>query len=279
MASFPPPTGRPANMFPRPDPWTEQVRRQEQHRAEQWRRRRKWLIPVVVLVVVAAGVIAGFLVNEAVVERRAAEPASTAATIPPTVLDTGGPEPTVLPDQLVEIDQVWLIDRGDGVFDWGVSLRTPLSAPTRSGVVVEVRLLDDNDVVVEDAFGVVDGIGPQSLGAVAGRLTDVDGMPVRLEFDVAVGVESNDRALGDVLDVRALERDSESVRGRIRSAASDPIDDVTMVLLWFDAEGEVVAAVPQPVEQVRPDVDARFDIDLSNEVVPQGRPDAVIWTR
>jgi hypothetical protein len=266
-------------MFPRPDPWTEQARRQEQHRAEQRRRRRRWLIPVVVLVVVAVGAIAGILVNEVVVGRRTAEPAPTIEPTPSTVSDTGGPESTVSPDQLVEVDRVWLIDRGDGVFDWGVSVRTPPGAPTRSGVVVEVRLLDDDDAVVEDAFGVVDGIGPESIGAVAGRLTDADRVPVRLEFDVAVGVESSDRALGDVLSVRALEHGSESVRGRIRSESMDPIEDITMVLLWFDADGEVVAAVPQPVGQVRPDVDARFDIDLSDEVVPEGRPDSVIWTR
>lgn len=266
-------------MFPRPDPWTEQARRQEEHEAEQRHRRRKWLIPLSALAVLAVAAVVAVLVIDALSGSDVATPEATVAPSPSTVPEVSAPEPTVPPNQLVEIDQVWLIDRGDDVFDWGVSVRTPPGAPTRSGVVVEVRLLDDDDVVVHDAFGVVDGIGPESLGAVTGRLTDAGSVPVRLEFDVAVGVESNDRALGDVLSVRALERDPESVRGRIRSERRDPIEDVTMVLLWLDADGEVVAAVPQPVEQVRPDVDLRFDIDLDDEVVPDGRPDSVVWTR
>ena len=80
MASLPPPTGRPATMFPRPDPWAEQARRQQQHREERRRRRRKWLIPAVVLLVVTAGVIAGFLVNEMLIERGPAD--SVVATEP-----------------------------------------------------------------------------------------------------------------------------------------------------------------------------------------------------
>ena len=146
-------------------------------------------------------------------------------------------------------------------------------------MVIDVRLIDAADDVVESANGEVNGIGPESIGAVAGRMADVDEVPVRLEFDVAVGVATNDRALGDLLDVRALERSSDSVRGRIRSEVPEPIADVTMVLLWLDDGGEVLAAVPQPVEQVRPGVDVRFEIDLGDEVVPEGRPDTVVWTR
>ncbi len=266
-------------MFPRPDPWAEQARRQERHREERRRRRRRWLIPAIALAVLTAGAIGGLLVNEVLIERRAAVPVVATEPTSSTLPTTGGPEPTVPPNQLIEVDRVWLIDRGDGVFDWGVSVRTPAAASTRSGVVIDVRLIDATDDVVEIASGEVNGIGPESIGAVAGRLADVDGVPVRLEFDVAVGVATNDRALGDLLDVRALERSSDSVRGRIRSEVAEPIDDVTMVLLWFDDDGEVVAAVPQPVEQVRPDVDVRFDIDLGDEVVPDGRPDSVVWTR
>ena len=265
-------------MFPRPDPWAEQARRQERHRDEQRRRRRRWTIPIAVLVVLAVGAIAGLFVNKVVTERRVAEPVATIEPPPSTDPVTSGPEPTVSPDSLIEVDQVWLIDRGDGVFDWGVSVRTPSAAPTRSGVVIDVRLIGADDEVVETANGEVDGIGPESIGAVTGRLTDVDKVPVRLEFDVAVGVASTDLALGDVLRVRALERDADALRGRIRVESASPIEDVMMVLLWFDDDGEVVAAVPQPVEQVRPDVEVRFDIDLRDEVVPDGRPDSVVWT-
>lgn len=278
MSPFPPPTGRPATMFPRPDPWAEQQRRQERHRVERQRRRRRWLIPVAV-VALAIAVIAGFVVNQAVVDRGAQDPAVATGPTPSMTSDSSGPEPTVAPNRLIEVDRVWLIDRGDGVFDWGVSVRTPSAAPTRSGVVIDVRLIGADDDVVEEANGEVNGVGPDAIGAVAGRLIDADEVPVRLEFDVAVGVPSNDQALVEVLDVRGLERSPDSIRGRIRAESFDPIDDVTMVLLWFDDDGEVVAAVPRSVEQVRPDLDARFEIDLRDEVVPDGRPDSVIWTR
>lgn len=278
MASLPPPTRLQVTTHSHSDPWVEQSRRQAEHRAQRRRRRRRWLAPLVVLVVLSAGAAAGFLVNDAMVDRRADELVTSIETAPLTVSDDS-PEPTVPPDRLVVVDQVWLIDRGDGVFDWGVSVRTPAIAPTRSGVVIDVRLFDADDTVVEETSGVVDGIGPESTGTVAGRFADAAAMPVRLEFDVAVGVVSNDRALGDLLSVRALERTSTALLGRIRSDVADPITDVTMVLLWSDEDGEVVAAVPVLVDRVRPAVDARFDIDLLDEVVPDGRPDSVVWTR
>lgn len=228
------------------------------------------------IAVLALGVLAGFALNRWSEQQDSETPATVAP--PSSAPATVAAEPTIPPEQLVEVDQVWLIDRSDGVFDWGVSVRTPQGAPTRSGVVIDVRLIGEDDRVVHVASGEVNGIGPESIGAVAGRLTDDDGVPARIEFDVAVGVETNDRSLGDVLDIRGLERTTDSVRGRIRVEASTPIGDVTMVLLWFDEAGDVVAAVPKPVDQVRPDVDARFEIDLDGEVVPDGRPDAVVWT-
>jgi len=232
-----------------------------------------------VLPVLALTAVVGFLAVTASSEGEVAVPPTSSAPAPSTVPEVSGPEPTLPPDELVEIDRVWLIDRGDGVLDWGVSVRTPPDAPTRSGVIIEVRLLDEDDVVVHDASGVVDGIGPEAVGAVTGRLAGASSVPIRLEFDVAVGVESNDRALGDVLSVRALDRVGESVRGRIRSESENSIEDVTMVLLWLDEDGDVIATVPQAVEQIRPDVDLRFDIDLDDEVVPDGRPDSVVWTK
>ena len=278
MSQPPPPTGRPTVASSRPDPWKEQAIRHARHRAEHKRRRRRLLVPLLVLTVLAVIAFAGSLARDAWVERREADPATSVEPPPSTNVGAGDPEPAVPAEQLIEIDQVWLVDRGDGVYDWGVSVRTPEIAPTRSGVVIDVRLIDAADAVVEEASGVVDGIGPESIGAVTGRLNDAEQVPVRLEFDVAVGVESGDRALDDLLSVRALERTPGSVRGRIRSEVASPIDDVTMVLLWLGDDGEVVAAVPQPVEQVRPAVDARFDIDLDDEVVPDGRPDSVVWT-
>lgn len=267
-------------MFPRPDPWEEQAKRERQDREDRRRRRHRWLLPIVGLALVSTGAVAWFLIDRAVGDGSVAEPAIVAVSVESTTtVVVTSPPSTVSPNELVEVDRVWLIDRGDGVFDWGVSVRTPPTAPTRSGVVIDVRLLGADDDVVEEASGQVDGVGPESVGAVTGRLSDAPDVPVRIEFDVAVGVVADDRALGDMLDLRGLEREDDSVSGRVRTATVEPIQDVMMVLLWLDDAGDVVAAVPQPVERVRPDVDARFDIDLGDEVVPDGRPDTVVWTR
>ncbi len=275
---FPPPTGRPAATLPRPDPWVEQLRRREAHDAEQRRRRRKWWVPAVVCLLVLAVVLA--LLVARWVLRTADDSVDAQGTQAPVT--TGAPSapsaPEVTADRLIDVDRVWLIDRGDGVFDWGVTVDAPPGAATRSGVVVDVRLLDAGDEVVESASGRLDGVGPGSVGAVTGRLNGPGVAPVRLEYDISVGDESSDPAVSDVLAVRAIEREGDTLRGRIRVDAADPVENVTMVLLWFDDDGEVIASVPQAVDRVRPGVDARFEIDLSDEVVPDGRPDSVVWT-
>lgn len=231
---------------------------------------------VAMLAIVAFG---AWATNETLVDREGTDSVASSERTEPTAPAAGDVVATVSPDRLVRVDRVWLIDRGDGTFDWGVSVRTPPDAPMRSGVVIDVRLIDADDEVVEESTGVVDGVGPESIGAVSGRLADPTALPVRIEFDVAVGAESEDRSLADRLSLRAVERTPESVRGRIRSDVGNPIVNVTMVLLWFDDAGDVVAAVPQPVQQVRPGIDLRFDIDLGDEVVPDGPPDLVVWTR
>ncbi|MEP4648972.1 MAG: hypothetical protein ABJ314_02235 [Ilumatobacter sp.] len=296
MSAIPPPAGDTAATSTVPDstatspppfdPWAEQVRRQALHHAQRRRRRRRQAAPLIVLAVLVAGVAAASVV----IDRRSddrSDDASTPADVASSAVDavvpaapgSSAPAPTSAPDELVEVDEVWLVDRGDSTFDWGVSVRTPPSAPRRSGVVIDVWLTDADGAVVHTASGEVDGIGPESTGAVAGRLTAPVSDPVRIEFDVAVGVESNDRGIGEVLSVRALERTPDGVSGRIATTTTEPIEDFTMVLLWFDEAGEVVAAVPQRVDRVRPGVEARFDIDLSTEPVPDGDPDSVVWTR
>jgi hypothetical protein len=146
-------------------------------------------------------------------------------------------------------------------------------------VEVDVRLIDAGGEIVEAASGLVDGISENSQGAVAGRLLGPVVGPVRIEFDVSVGVPSSDAALGDILEARALDRNDDTLSGRIRSSSLDDFTDLTMVLVWRNDAGEVVAAVPVGIDQVRPGVDARFVVDLVEEMVPEGRPDTVFWLR
>ena len=122
-------------------------------------------------------------------------------------------------------------------------------------------------------------IGADAPAAVAGRLADADDDPVRLEFDISVGEETDDAALADLFDVRALERDGDELTGRIRSSAETEIGDLQVLFVWHDEVGAVIATAPLAIDVLRPGVDARFALDLSDEVVPEGRPDAVFWVR
>jgi hypothetical protein len=122
-------------------------------------------------------------------------------------------------------------------------------------------------------------IDADSPAAVAGRLVDPDDEPVRIEFDVSVGVPSESAALADLFDLRALERDGDEMTGRIRSLAATEIGDLSVLFVWHDDATDVIGTAPLDIEVLRPGVDARFTIDLSTEVVPDGRPDAVFWVR
>jgi hypothetical protein len=270
-------------MYPRPDPWVEQARRDAVHREARRRKRRRWLFPLLLLLVVVIALAAGVsavLLGDGDRNIDLVVPAPVTTVVDTTVVDTTTTSnPTVLPEDLVAVDEVWLVDRGDGVFDWGVAVRTQPEAPSRRGVEVTVRLISAGDVVVEsvsDTLGVIDADSP---AAIAGRLTDPDADPVRIEFDISVGEETTEPALADLLDVRALERDGDEMTGRIRSSASTDISDLRVLFVWHDEAGAVIATAPLAIDVLRPGVDARFTLDLSAEVVPEGRPDAEFWVR
>ncbi len=144
---------------------------------------------------------------------------------------------------------------------------------------VTVRLLSaDGEVVtsVTDTLGVIDADAP---AAVAGRLVDPADDPVRIEFDISVGEETQDVALADLFDIRALERDGDELTGRIRSAAPTEIGDLQVLFAWHDDVGAVIGTAPLAIDVLRPGVDARFALDLTEEILPDGRPDAVFWIR
>ena len=99
--------------------------------------------------------------------------------------------------------------------------------------------------------------------------------PTRLEFDVSVGRPATEPGVAALLDVRAVTREGDVVSGRVRSAASEEVTDVSIVFVWRAEDSDaVVASVIYAVERVRPGVDARFEVDLAGEDVPDGEPDA-----
>lgn len=244
------------------------------------------MIPLALLLIVGMGVGAFFVLDA----RRddAVLPDSTA--IPTTTLLVESPTPTVPPERLVEVGEVWLLDRGDGVYDWGLSVLVPSAAPTRSGVEVSVTLLDDDDGVVETIVRTLDGVNPLVPSTVAGRLVDPEQAPTRLEFDITVGVPSDDLALDALLSTRAVRRTADELTGRIRSTALVDVTDVTMIMVWRSdgsddtgseepvEVGAVIAVVVFEIERIRPGVDAQFTIDLDTQLAPDGVPDDVLWS-
>lgn len=201
------------------------------------------------------------------------------STDPSTDVPDTRPAPTSIPaDLLLGVDEAWLIDRGDRTYDWGVLVRTPAGAPPRSGVDVDVRLIDAADEIVSTTSITLDGVGTTFPGVAAGRFDAGRSSPVRLEFDLVVGVPSDAPSLGERLDLRALDRSDDRISGRIRTTASEAMSGFGALFVWRDEVGDVVAAIPLDVERVRPGIDARFELDLDGEPVPDGLPDDVFWT-
>ena len=278
MNDFPPPVGRPVTMFPRPDPWADQSRREAAHRDLARRKRRRWLFPLVAVLLLAAVAGVTAVVLRLLDGDAGSDDSSTAASATTTPVTTTAPTTTLVASDLVTVDEVWLVDRGDGVFDWGVAVRTQEGAPSRRDVEVDVRLLAADGTIVDETSGVLGVIDADSAAAVAGRLEDPATDPVRIEFDIAVGTVSDSGALADQFDIRALDRDGDELTGRIRSLVSSDVGDLGILFVWRDDAGDIVATTPLEIDVLRPGVDARFAIDLADEVVPDGRPDTVFWT-
>lgn len=230
------------------------------------------LLIVVVLSAVAAG---GWWWSAL---ERSGERSAGAKNVPATTVDAG-PTTTIDASDFVRVDEVWLLDRGEGIYDWGVIVVAADPTLTRSGIAIDVRLVAENDEVVDTAFRVVDGVDIDSPGAAIGRVVDPATPPVRLEFDISVGVDSQDRALDELLEIRALSRSLDELNLRLRlvdDPARDAVGDVGVAFVWR-VDGEVVAIAVDRVAGVRVGVDARVSVDLSDADVPDGLPDDVIW--
>lgn len=206
------------------------------------------------------------------------------------VPDAGSNEVTTRSAQL---DEVWLLDRQDGSYDWGLTVRS--TADEDRGpfeIDASIRDPDRNEVV-----GVSGTIGELAAGAVAsvGGTVAIDrGEPRTLAVDVTVGAPLSESAL-DVDDLRVVglarrrapapvdpavpAGGGEVIVGRLRSAVADDVVGVRLALLWRDAAGDVVAAIFHDVERVRPGVDARFEIPVGDRVAAEGLPSEVSWSR
>lgn len=261
---------------------------------------RRW-VGVAAAAVVAVGVSTG-VVWWLLSGDDAVDSAPSASVTAATTGGTDGPaEPapvpsvpaTVDPTTLVQLDDVWLLDGGDGSYDWGIVVMGGERA--RRDIDVTVRLEDATGSVVFTATDAVSMLSPGQRSAIGGTARALQAQPVRIEADVSVGFDADeplDGGSGDV-DVRAVERrvdprsndGSEVVAGRLRSTFAEPVDDLRLAAIWrapADGDtvraGDIVAVVFRDVERIRPGVDARFEIPVTGRDVPSGAPDEVLVT-
>jgi hypothetical protein len=230
-------------------------------------------------------------------------PVTSSRSIPPTVSVTDVPAA-----DLVRVDEAWLLDGENGTYDWGVSVVAVDPAQTRSNVVIDVRLIAASGEVVATASRVVDGIDSDSSGLAIGRVSDSDIAPVRLEFDVSVGVVSDDPAVDELIEVQSVARDGDDLNVRVRVANStgetdssgveagdtvlgdtvlgdmvlgdtvlgDTISGGVVAFFVWRTDGDVAAVAFQPVA-LAPAGETRITVDLAPFDVPDRLPDDVLW--
>ncbi len=211
----------------------------------------------------------------------AGAPSTAVTTEAPVTLP---PPSTLAPGAVVRLDEVWLLDRQDGTYDWGLIV-TSTDDGDREGVAVSARLLDAAGEVVA---AVDDRIGILPAGeraAVGGVVSDPGGTPTRIEADVAVGRRVAETERGR-LEVVAVERrpdgrdgEGEVLTGRLSSTFADEVESVRVAAIWRGEDGAVVTAAFRDIERVRPRVEARFELPLDGLVVPDGLPADVLVVR
>lgn len=288
MSELPPPTGRPIPYALAMDPWVEQARRHERHVAQQRARRRRTarlLVGPVALVLISGAVLAWYTVGPG--DRSASGEGLRAVPDDVAPPSSNGPRVESASDAAA-VDEVWLLDRGDGLFDWGAIVAST-SASTRSVLPVSVSFLDAGGVEVHREEQTIAVLAPQSSAIVGGsvELAAAARIDVRVAFGVDLGaVPSPTPTLFDIRRVPSgqVDRDDRllgSVRLDARPGA-DPVEpssaatSVRIAALWRDGNGEVVASVIDEVDDVAPDEAAKFSFRLPRSIVPGRAPDTML---
>jgi len=256
---------------------------------------RRWVVGVAAGVAVtgaAAGVAWWSVSDDDAVESAPASTSSIVAPVTSAPMSAPPPVPvTVDPATLVQLDDVWLLDGGDGSYDWGIIVMGGEVA--RRDIDVTVRLEDATGSVVFTATDSLSMLAPRQRSALGGTARALQAQPVRIEADVSVGYDADGPRDGitGAIDVRAVERrvdprsndGSEMVTGRLRSSFAEPVEDIALAAIWrapVDGDavraGDIVAVLFRDVERVRPGVDARFEFPVTGRDVPSGPPDEVL---
>jgi hypothetical protein len=121
--SGPPPSDRDAALPP--DPWAEQARRRDD--LTRRRRRLGWWVAgaggIVLVVILAIVLVPRLIGGDSADGPITPDPAPTSRA-QPSASDPQGTSVDARGADLAELDEVWLIDRGDGIYEWGLTMRS-----------------------------------------------------------------------------------------------------------------------------------------------------------
>jgi hypothetical protein len=285
--------GSPSNRDPALpiDPWVEQATRRD---AAARRHRIRWMLGAGAAASILAAVTLAYLARDGAGQDHddavaSTTPASDDVVLPPTpassdVVTVASTDEKLENASLVRLDEVWLLDRLDGTFQWGVTVQST-AADDRGPITIGASLRDGDRAEVGRVDETIDELAAGARVTIGGVVDDLDGEPKRLVVDVMVGEPMTDPAMApDDLRILAVERrrtaggGGDVVVGRIRSGAGTDVAGIRLVLLWRDEGGDVVAAVFHDVERVRSGVDARFEIPVGHLVGADGPPGEVTWS-
>ena len=290
VSELPPPSGRPVVYALIGDPWAEQARRHERHRAEQRRRRRRVLLSVAgAAVVIASAGVTAFLVVGADSSSDSATDASqgrTGTTIPANTIpaSTGsspdGAESSGDREQAAKVVDVWLLDRGDGNFDWGAVLSSNADV-VRGDLEVSVVALDDDGIEIFADQVAVPRLAPDGLAAVGGAFDADDRTPTRVEVTATPGTALPDEvgAIFAVSDVRRVASGQVGVDDRLLGSIELVAGNeapVRLAVIWRDDEGRVVASLFDVLDPVSTEAAGEFSLRLPRNFIPPGEPDSIV---
>lgn len=245
------------------------------------RRRRllRWGVPIV-LVLVAGGVAAATVGTDA----RGGGPAGELSTVPATRVtepsNSGESGRLVTDDGATAVAEVWLLDRGDGRYDWGAVISSDDNVARRDLAVVASVFDSDGVAVFVDEVRIAQ-LDPGGRAAIGGVFPGEGLEPARVEVIATVGDAAPDApavvlAVSDVRRVLSGQVDRDDrLLGSVDVVDGDP-SALRVGSLWRDESGSVVAAAFDVVDVGVPGEPVNFSIRLPRSIVPGDEPDEVL---
>ncbi len=264
----------------RGDPWAEQARRRAAHLVERRARRRQRLryfgVPAAVLLL-GGGAVAALLTADDDGDEPAAALATTIAPNTSAASTTDRPTPAA---DAASVDEVWLLDRGDGSYDWG-AIVSSASDVARRDLAVTVTFFDADGlgVFVDDV--VIAQLVPDGKSVVGGAVEVDSASPTRIEVTATLGSAATDSvattvAVADVRRVGSGQVDRDDrLLGSLEVIGGNP-RAVRLAAVWRDDAGSVIASIFDVIEIDDAAQPTDFSLRLPRAIVPAGEPDEIV---